>query len=318
MQPLEPGPSPQALCHLSQSPHTPYLHKGVEAGLPESLPVLSCLKMQLVGARLGLSRCQEGLAAPICIRVPETRPSQSCCTPKCSPAQPPEPALAVPPSTSPATSRQTPGEGWAASCARSLWPSSQSTGSSVPAPFQCHQLSYLCASSVHSIPGSCSRARRTARPAAGSPEAVFSTWVVRVPFPTSDMPSACGRGGSRAGTCPGSTVCLLLDCAAAKPLCLALPQSWDMGTHVLPMPRCSAPGTTATVRGCQLVPTRMQGSVLTAAPLSLLACLSWWASAQHSSQPEPNEEAAPSQQPHPCPQCHVQKDIDPVHLSGAV
>lgn len=40
--------------------------------------------------------------------------------------------------------------------------------------------------------------------------------------------------------------------------------------------------------------------------------------AQQSREPEPDEEAAPSQQPHPCPQCHVQEDIDPVQLSGAV
>lgn len=78
--------------------------------MPQPLPVLSCLKVQLVGASLGLSRCQEGLAAPVRVCVPETRPSQSCCTLKRSPALPPEPALAIPPSTSPATSKPQAGQ----------------------------------------------------------------------------------------------------------------------------------------------------------------------------------------------------------------
>lgn len=119
-------------------------------------------------------------------------------------------------------------------------------------------------------------------PAAGSPEAVFSTWVVRVPFPTPDMPSAYGRGGSRAGTCPGSTVGFLLDCAAAKPLHLALPQSWDMETHVLPVLWRSAQALRPW-RGCQWVPTRVQGSAYSSTTLPAhLPVLVGLSTAQHS------------------------------------
>lgn len=85
-----------------------------------------------------------------------------------------------------------------------------------------------------------------------------------------------------------------------------------METHVLPVPRCSAPGTAATVRGCHLVPTRMQGSVLSAAPRSLLTCLSW-CSMVAAADLDPVRD-----QPHPCPQSHVWADIDPAQLSGAV
>lgn len=41
-------------------PHPLYLHKRVEAGVPQALPVCCCLKAQLVGASLDLLWCQEG------------------------------------------------------------------------------------------------------------------------------------------------------------------------------------------------------------------------------------------------------------------
>lgn len=65
---------PCSFSHSTQtsvpSPSTLYLHKGVEALVPEALPVCCCLKVQLVGASLGLPWSQEGLAAAILIRAP--------------------------------------------------------------------------------------------------------------------------------------------------------------------------------------------------------------------------------------------------------
>lgn len=56
----------------------------------------------------------------------------------------------------------------------------------------------------------------------------------------------------------------------------------------------------------------MQGSVLTAAPRSLLTCLSWCSMAA-AADLDPVRD-----QPHPCPQSHMWVDIDPAQLSGAV
>lgn len=48
-----------------------YLHEGVEAGVPQALPVSRRLEVQFIGASLSLSRGQEGQTAPVCIRSPE-------------------------------------------------------------------------------------------------------------------------------------------------------------------------------------------------------------------------------------------------------
>jgi len=83
--------------------------------------------------------------------------------------------------------------------AKAAQPLPQGTGTGTLCPSRHCQLSYLCASSVHSSPGSCSWARRRARPAAGSPVAVFSTWVVSEPLALSAMSPAWGRGVRGAG-----------------------------------------------------------------------------------------------------------------------
>lgn len=140
--------------HPSPAPRTPYLHKGVEAGVPQALPVRCRLKAQLVGAGPGLSRSQEGLAAPVLIGPPASR--IKFCRGGC-----PSPAvLAVPRAQA---GQPLPAAPW-------LWGDRQQH----PLPRGSPRLSYLCTTSVH-CPGSCSWARWMASPAAGSPVAVFST-----------------------------------------------------------------------------------------------------------------------------------------------
>lgn len=59
-----------------------YLHEGVEAGVPQALPVSRCLKVQFIGASLSLPRGQEGQTAPVCVRPPESRRKQNGAGPR--------------------------------------------------------------------------------------------------------------------------------------------------------------------------------------------------------------------------------------------